>query len=339
MAANLDGVNPQLASAVQQIINLSGGRVWVNSGYRDYALQSQLYSQAVQKYGSADAGNHVAPPGHSNHEKGLAVDLGGDLAFAHQLASRLGLSFPMSWEPWHIELASTRQGSSPSAYTPSPFGDQNPTVDQSIHQSRDNAIAMTVDALHGAVGPFTSRNPFGGAMTEPFGASATGQAQLGPSGGGVSSSQQSAPGGAVGGYQPGSYGGQPGSDKRIPGHSIEGWARDVLTGLGAPITPANMSAMLRWANTESGGYNPGASGGRFNPLNTTEGALGYAGQGGSQGNIKDFASYEQGVNAQVYNLLHTRGAGYTGIVNALRQGNNEQGVFSAINASAFGTHF
>src|SRR5215471_14162749 len=139
MAANLDGVNPQLASAVQAMINLSGGRIWVNSGFRDHALQAQLYAQAVRQHGAAQAGNWVAPPGHSNHERGLAVDLGGDMSLAHQLAPRVGLWFPMSWEPWHVEMPSTRQGSSPQAYTPSPFGDPNPTTDNSISQNPDHA--------------------------------------------------------------------------------------------------------------------------------------------------------------------------------------------------------
>lgn len=127
------------------------------------------------------------------------------------------------------------------------------------------------------------------------------------------------------------------SDARVPGHSIVGWAIDVLSGLQVPVTPANVYAMVTWANHESGGYRPGNPVGLYNPLNTTEGAVGYATQGGSQGNIKGFASYQQGVQAQVYNLSHTQGAGYEQIIAALQQGNNPSAVFAAVDASSFGT--
>jgi hypothetical protein len=128
-------------------------------------------------------------------------------------------------------------------------------------------------------------------------------------------------------------------DPRIPGHTIYQWAHDVLVAMGI-TNPSQiaMQAMADWANHESGGYNPHVAGGRFNPLNTTEGAMGYVGQGGSQGNIKDFGSYDQGIRAQAYNLTHTRGAGYESIVSSLRAGNNAQSIYSAVNASKFGTH-
>lgn len=127
-------------------------------------------------------------------------------------------------------------------------------------------------------------------------------------------------------------------DARVPGHTIVGWAIDILSGLHVPVTPANVYALVTWANHESGGYRPGNPVGLFNPLNTTESAVGYATQGGSQGNIKGFSSYDQGVQAQVYNLSHTQGAGYEQIIAALQQGNNPSAVFAAIDASSFGTH-
>jgi len=74
-----------------------------------------------------------------------------------------------------------------------------------------------------------------------------------------------------------------------------------------------------------------------NPLNTTEGALGFSGQGGKQGNIKDYATFQQGVDAQAYNLEHTQGAGYSQILGALRTGST-QNLFAAVDASKFGTH-
>ena len=52
----------------------------------------------------------VAPPGHSMHERGLAVDLGGDLARAVQLIDELDLPLhrPLANEPWHFELIGSR---------------------------------------------------------------------------------------------------------------------------------------------------------------------------------------------------------------------------------------
>jgi hypothetical protein len=105
------GLNPTLAASVNRLVAASGGRVWIVSGYRDSVRQYQLWVAALQKYGSAEAAdNWVAPPGHSMHERGLAVDLGGDLEYAAQLVQQLGLPMwrPMSWEPWHFELTGSR---------------------------------------------------------------------------------------------------------------------------------------------------------------------------------------------------------------------------------------
>src|SRR5436305_12328399 len=118
-------------SRLDQLIAASGGRIWMVSGDRDTAEQQQLWDAAVAKYGPDEARNWVAPPGHSNHEKGLAADLGGDLDLAHQLAPRFGLTFPMSWENWHVEPMDAR--TNPDAYTNPPLGFNpvSPTSDTS----------------------------------------------------------------------------------------------------------------------------------------------------------------------------------------------------------------
>lgn len=97
----------------------------IYSGYRSPEHQAELFSQAVRKYGSpAAARKWVAPPGHSEHNSGHAVDLaynGQSLSHApkevidwvHQNASKYGLYFPMSYEPWHVEPMGTR-GTSPA---------------------------------------------------------------------------------------------------------------------------------------------------------------------------------------------------------------------------------
>lgn len=107
--AGTEGMDPDFAAKLQGLVNASQGKVWINSGYRSVERQTQLYNDAIKKYGSPEAARKwVAPPGHSNHNKGLAADLGGDMTLAHRLASQFGLVFPMGWEPWHIEPPNAR---------------------------------------------------------------------------------------------------------------------------------------------------------------------------------------------------------------------------------------
>lgn len=324
--ADLTGVDPKLAMEVQALINASHGRINVQSGFRTHDQQASLYAREP---------NLAAPPGHSNHEKGLAVDLGGDYALIKQLAPQFGLTLPMSWEPWHVELPGTHAlpAVSPQAYTTSPYGDPNPTADPNLTTTGPHVLATAVSAMRELTGAGElTGNPV--AEASGPGTQQTDTASAGASTGNAGySSSSSGPISPVP-LQPG----QTGGDKRVPGKSIQDWAHDVLSGLGMPTSTQNMETMITWANTESGGYNPNAAGGRYNPLNTTEGAVGYVGQGGSQGDIKDFGTYDQGVQAIVHNLTKTKGAGYEHILAGLAS-NNPQATFQAINNSAFGTHF
>ena len=75
-----------------------GGRYWVNSGYRSIAEQWRLWNA------SDKTGKMVAYPGRSKHNFGIAADLAPGTTAAHRAyASRFGLYFPMSYEPWHIQ--------------------------------------------------------------------------------------------------------------------------------------------------------------------------------------------------------------------------------------------
>jgi hypothetical protein len=120
-------MDPGFAAALQAFIAASGGRITITSGYRSNERQAQLFAAAVDRYGSEEAARRwVAPPGHSNHNRGVAADLGFANAaareWAHQNAAAFGLHFPMSWEPWHIEPISARGSSSRDAYTTPPDG-------------------------------------------------------------------------------------------------------------------------------------------------------------------------------------------------------------------------
>jgi Flp pilus assembly protein TadG len=107
------GLHPLLRRAVEQLVAASGGRVWVQSGYRPPSRQNQLWERALDRYEDPEvADNWVARPGTSMHERGLAVDLGGDIRLAEKLIEELRLPLwrPMPWEPWHFELAGSRGG-------------------------------------------------------------------------------------------------------------------------------------------------------------------------------------------------------------------------------------
>jgi hypothetical protein len=106
-----EGLHPVLRRAVDRLVGASGGRVWVDSGFRSLAKQTLLWQRALERYGTPEiADDWVARPGTSLHERGLAVDLGGELDLAVRLIDDLGLPLwrPMSWEPWHFELVGSR---------------------------------------------------------------------------------------------------------------------------------------------------------------------------------------------------------------------------------------
>lgn len=104
----------------------------------------------------------------------------------------------------------------------------------------------------------------------------------------------------------------------------------VLQRLHAPVTHANVQAMVGWQNAEGGNWHNDA---RYNPLNTTQNAPG-AGNTGSQGNIKVYKNWQQGLDATVQTLENGR---YGGIIHALKTGTDANAVGSAITASPWGT--
>lgn len=135
---------------MQALIKASNGRISVISGYRSNEHQQRLYNQAVAKHGAANAGRWAAKPGRSNHNHGLAMDLrfANDAAkkWAHDNASRFGLNFPMSWEPWHIEPAGLKNGSFKSGKDWKPGSDSYTFFDgmtNPVEQESDFANRMT----------------------------------------------------------------------------------------------------------------------------------------------------------------------------------------------------
>jgi secretion/DNA translocation related TadE-like protein len=91
------GLQPAFAASLSCLFSRVPG-LRVISGYRTYEEQARLHRTRPHL---------AAPPGHSNHERGLAADLGfvsaGVRSHAHALAASCGLAFPVPHEPWHIE--------------------------------------------------------------------------------------------------------------------------------------------------------------------------------------------------------------------------------------------
>ncbi|MFZ0530248.1 MAG: M15 family metallopeptidase [Propionicimonas sp.] len=122
------GVTSLTASALKKMTaaaRAAGVRVVVRSGYRSYATQSGIYQRALRNYPSvASAKRYNAPPGASEHQTGLAVDLWDGVTWSlpmantatgkwlHKHAHDYGfiLRYPKgkeritgyAYEPWHF---------------------------------------------------------------------------------------------------------------------------------------------------------------------------------------------------------------------------------------------
>ena len=115
----LAGLNSDFSTRLQSFMdsaNALGYNIGVTSGFRSVQRQQELWDEALRKYGSvAEARKWVAPPGSSNHNKGMAADLsfGSDAAkkWAHENAGAFGLNFRMGNEPWHVEPKGSGKGS------------------------------------------------------------------------------------------------------------------------------------------------------------------------------------------------------------------------------------
>jgi secretion/DNA translocation related TadE-like protein len=92
-----EGLQPFFISRLNCLFGAVRG-VWIVSGFRTHSEQAELY---------AEKPHLAAPPGHSNHELGLAADIGfpsdAARAEAHAAAPGCGLEFPVGYEPWHVE--------------------------------------------------------------------------------------------------------------------------------------------------------------------------------------------------------------------------------------------
>lgn len=122
--SHISGLNQEFAVALTNMFSEAPAAVRsatnIYSGFRSVERQAELFRGAVAKYGSEQAARKwVAPPGNSQHNRGMAADLsyGNSAArqWIHANAGRYGLAFPLGHENWHIELAGARGGGARSA--------------------------------------------------------------------------------------------------------------------------------------------------------------------------------------------------------------------------------
>jgi hypothetical protein len=132
-AMNIDpAFNSALASLFMAAPEDIRSGLRIGSGYRSNERQQQLWDAAVAKYGDPEvADNWVARPGASNHNHGQAVDLKylapAAQEWVHANAGNFGLNFPMSHEPWHVEMDGAKPHGAPLS-----FGAGVPQADTSL---------------------------------------------------------------------------------------------------------------------------------------------------------------------------------------------------------------
>jgi len=136
---SFSGMTPDFNAALEQMFANAPpeiqAKLRVGSGFRSPERQQQLWAEALVKYGSPEAARKwVAPPGKSQHNHGNAADLKylDPVAreWVHQNAEKFGLAFPLSNEPWHVELAGARGGKQPAPQQYAQAGQQNALAPQ-----------------------------------------------------------------------------------------------------------------------------------------------------------------------------------------------------------------
>ena len=104
LKGDLQGLDPKLRAALEQVGQRMGRDLDVVSGHRTRAEQQVLYDRY-----RAGTGNLAAVPGTSRHESGAAADvyIGGvalaDVPGGREAAAAAGLGFPVQGEAWHVE--------------------------------------------------------------------------------------------------------------------------------------------------------------------------------------------------------------------------------------------
>ncbi len=132
--ADTENIEAGFWSRWQTFIAAAPGSMSISSGYRSPQQQAKLYE--LYKAGK---GNLAAPPGKSNHNHGLAMDISFSSPavqqWAHSNAAAYGLAFPIGSEPWHIEPLGLRSNQ------------YDPGAAHGMGQSSRGGVTVPVDNL------------------------------------------------------------------------------------------------------------------------------------------------------------------------------------------------
>jgi hypothetical protein len=121
-ASAFEGLNERLKKSVilaaEEYYAATGNKMQVNSAKRDSADQHRLWEETVAagRPGQGPSGMPVARPGHSPHEKGLAVDIQNYMdSQAVAALNRQGLSQKVPGDPVHFSFADGGVASGPTS--------------------------------------------------------------------------------------------------------------------------------------------------------------------------------------------------------------------------------
>jgi D-alanyl-D-alanine carboxypeptidase len=282
--AGLDGIAPALASAFMQVqaaARQAGFNIGISSGFRSPEEQARLRRQhCCNDPGSSKCGcgPPTAPPGKSNHQHGLAIDISGSKAakaWVNAHGAQFGVHFPVAGEDWHMELIGGGEhgGHAQGAFQ---MGGLNPDLDflgqpaMTPEERQDQAIQTYMDVIVGAQRDELLATPTDDALATP----ASTAPELGPQGLGESFTpegmqeeqlrtiettmpgQPQAGGGAGAGGQWGGGGALPPPGYVPPGKGADRW-RGVMEAAmryaGINPTPELVALGLRRLAQESGG--------------------------------------------------------------------------------------
>ncbi|MDO8336449.1 MAG: M15 family metallopeptidase [Candidatus Saccharibacteria bacterium] len=98
-------MRPEAADALAQLLtgaDAAGLSIKIVSSYRSYSTQTSVYNNYVKQHGQAEADTFSARPGHSEHQTGLAVDLGNTNGSC-QLETCFGDSAAGQWLAAHAQ--------------------------------------------------------------------------------------------------------------------------------------------------------------------------------------------------------------------------------------------
>lgn len=93
-------LRPEAARALERLFiaaDNAGYHLFAVSGYRSYKLQHSLYQRKVEAVGEEQAMLSVAPPGASEHQLGLAMDINGETTLSQGLEESFGHSPEGIW--------------------------------------------------------------------------------------------------------------------------------------------------------------------------------------------------------------------------------------------------